>query len=326
MTLKCAVANVPFGGAKGAVACNPKLMSLGELERLTRRYAAEISILIGPESDIPAPDMGTNAQIMAWIMDTYSMHKGFSIPGVVTGKPLEIGGSAGREEATGRGCMFSARLGAKHLGMDLEGSRVVVQGFGKVGSIAAKLLAKEGCRIIAVSDVNGGVYNDKGLDVNRLLVHSRKSGSVVSFKESELISNQELLALDCDILVPAALEGQITGANAPAVKAKMVVEGANGPTTPEADAILYDKGIFLIPDILANSGGVIASYFEWVQDIQSFFWDEDEVNKKLKKIITRSFEEVLGISKKEKVDMRTAAHMVAVRRLASAMAIRGIYP
>ncbi|MEW6034381.1 MAG: Glu/Leu/Phe/Val dehydrogenase [Chloroflexota bacterium] len=326
MTLKAAVVNIPFGGAKGAVACNPKLLSLGELERLTRRYAAEISVLIGPESDIPAPDVGTNPQVMAWIMDTYSMHKGWSVPGVVTGKPVEIGGSLGRAEATGRGCMFSARLAARHLNMDLEGASVVVQGCGNVGSVGARLLVKEGCRVVAISDSCGGVYNEKGLDLAKVLAHKRESGSVVGARDTETISNKDLLALKCDILLPAALEGQITKENADQVRAEMVIEGANGPTTSEADSILYDKGVFLVPDVLANTGGVIVSYFEWVQDTQAFFWEEEEVNRKLKKIVKRSFEEVLKISEEEKVNMRTAAHMVAVQRVAAAMAARGIYP
>ena len=326
MTLKTAVVNIPYGGAKGAVACNPNIMSRGELERLTRRYASEISILIGPESDIPAPDMGTNPQIMAWIMDTYSMHKGYSIPGVVSGKPLEIGGSQGRMEATGRGCVLCAGQAAKHLGMSLSGATVAVQGFGNVGSVTARLLAKEGCRIIAVSDSSGGTYNPKGMDPDKLFLHKCESGSVVGFKGTENVTNTELLELQCDILVPAALEGQIVQSNAPKIKAKMVVEGANGPTTPEADAILYDRGITLVPDVLANTGGVVVSYFEWVQDIQSFFWEEAEVNERLERVMVKSFSEVLELSESEKVNMRIASHMLAVKRVASAMAIRGIYP
>ena len=338
MTLKTAVVNIPYGGAKGAVVCNPELMSQGELERLTRRYASEISILIGPERDIPAPDVGTNPQIMAWIMDTYSMMKGYSVPAVVTGKPIEIGGSKGRLEATGRGCMFSARLAAKHLGMSLKEATVAVQGFGNVGSAAAKCLAKEGCRVVAVSDVYGGVYNPKGLDIDGLLARdasfarvgllarNRETGSVIGSKDAETITNAELLALQCDILVPAAIENQITEANAAQVKARVIVEGANGPTTPEADEILGDNGVFVVPDILANTGGVIVSYFEWVQNIQALFWDEKDVNEQLQKLMANAFAQVLRISQSKKVTMRTAAHMLAVGRIAQAMVLRGIYP
>jgi len=326
MTLKAAVANIPYGGAKGAVICNPKLMSQTELERLTRRYAAEISILIGPENDIPAPDVGTNPQIMAWIMDTYSMTKGYSIPAVVTGKPIEIGGSKGRFEATGRGCVIIANLAARQKGISLEGATVAVQGAGNVGGIAAKLLATKGCRVIAVSDSKGGVYNPKGLDMQGLLDYKKQTGSVAAFNGAETITNAELLALPCDILIPAAIECQVTASNAAQVKARILVEGANGPTTPEADEILYHNGVLVIPDILANTGGVIVSYFEWVQNIESFFWDEEEVNSKLERIMTNAFAEVSEISKAEKTDMRNAAHTLAIRRLVSAMSIRGIYP
>ncbi|MCL0037192.1 Glu/Leu/Phe/Val dehydrogenase [Dehalococcoidia bacterium] len=326
MTLKTAVVDIPYGGAKGGVICDPKTMSPGELERLTRRYASEISILIGPEKDIPAPDVGTNPQIMAWIMDTYSMNKGYSVLGVITGKPLEIGGSKGRFEATGRGCMLSARLAANHLGMDLKGATLAVQGFGNVGGVAAKLLAKEGCRVIAVSDSRGGIYNPKGLDPESVLRHKTETGSVLGFEDSETVTNAELLELQCDILVPAALEDQICKANAPRIKAKLIIEGANGPTTAEADEILCDRGITVIPDTLASAGGVIVSYFEWVQGIQSFFWDEAEVNDKLQHVVANAFAEVLSISQHEKVDMRTAAYMLAIRRIARAMTLRGIYP
>jgi len=326
MTLKTAVVNIPYGGAKGGVICDPKIMSQGELERLTRRYASEISILIGPEKDIPAPDVGTNPQIMAWIMDTYSMNKGYSVLGVVTGKPLEIGGSKGRLEATGCGCLLSARLAANHLGMDIKEATVVVQGFGNVGRAAAKLLAKEGCRIIAVSDSRGGIHNPKGLDTESVLRHKTETGSVLGFKGSETVTNAELLELQCDILVPAALEDAICKANAPNIKAKLIIEGANGPTTAEADEILCDKGVTVIPDVLANAGGVIVSYFEWVQGIQFFFWDEAEVNDKLQHIMVNAFEEVMSISQHEKVDMRTAAYMLAIGRIAKAITLRGIYP
>ena len=326
MTLKTAVVNIPYGGAKGAVICDPKTMSQSELERLTRRYAAEISLLMGPESDIPAPDVGTNAQVMAWIMDTYSMGRGYSVPAVVTGKPLEIGGSKGRFEATGRGCTVSALLSAKHLGMNVRGATVAVQGFGNVGAVSAKLLAREGCSIIAASDSTGGVYNPKGLNLESLAAHKKETGSVVGLKNTEAITNAELLELRCDILVPAALEHQIVEANAPSVKARIIVEGANGPITPEADTILHDRGIFVVPDILANAGGVVVSYLEWVQGLQSFFWDEAEVNDYLQKIMTNAFGEVLQVSETEKVDMRTAAYMIALRRVASAMITRGIFP
>jgi len=326
MTLKTAVANVPYGGAKGAVICNPKVLSQNELEGLTRRYTAEISILIGPQSDIPAPDVGTNPQVMAWIMDTYSMGKGYSMPAVVTGKPIEIGGSKGRFEATGRGCMISALLAVKHLGMNAREATVTVQGFGNVGAAAAKLLAREGCLITAISDSSAGVYNPKGLDVDKLLVYKRETGSVIDFKDAETITNAELLGVQCDILVPAALGDQITEANAASVKARTIIEGANGPISPEADRILCNNGTLVVPDILANTGGVVVSYLEWVQGLQNFFWDEAEVNKYLQKIMTNAFTEVWEISQSEKVDMRTAAYILALRRIATAMCLRGIYP
>jgi len=326
MTLKTAVANLPYGGAKGAVICDPGALSQNELERLTRRYTAEIIILIGPESDIPAPDIGTNPQIMAWIMDTYSMGIGHFSPAVTTGKPLDIGGSKGRFGATGRGCMIIALLTAKHLGINLEEATIAIQGFGNVGASVAKSLATEDCRIIAVSDIKGGVYNSKGIDIDRLLTHTKETGSVIGFKDAETITNAELLGLKCDILIPAAIENQIVDTNASSVKAKIIIEGANGPITPEADRILNDKNIFTVPDILANTGGVVISYLEWVQGLQSFFWDEEEVNSYLKKIMTNAFAEILGISQQEQVDMRTAAYMLALRRLATAMATRGIFP
>jgi len=326
MTLKCAVVGLPYGGAKGAVACNPKVMSQNELERLTRRYTTEISVFISPEGDIPAPDVGTNPQTMAWIMDTYSMVKGYSVLGVVTGKPIELGGSKGRSEATGRGCMLTARLAAKHLGISLEGATVAVAGFGNVGATAAKLLAKEGSRIIAVSDSKGGIYNSKGLDVDSVFRYKKETGAVVGFKDSETLTHAELLELECDILVPAALEGDIRADNAASVKARIIVEGANGPTTTEADRILHDNGRFVVPDILANAGGVIVSYFEWVQGLQSFFWSEDEVNSRLQEIMDNAFQEVLEVSQREKVNMRDAAYMVAIDRLARAITIRGTFP
>jgi len=279
-------------------------MSKNEMERLTRRYASEISIIIGPESDIPAPDVGTNPQIMAWIMDTYSMNRGYSVLGVVTGKPLEIGGSKGRFEATGRGCAICTQLAAKHLGMSLDKATVAIQGFGNVGSTTAELLSEHGSRIIAVSDSSGGIYNAKGLDIKSLLRHKKETGSVVSFKDGDNITNAELLGMTCDILVPAALEGALCAPNAPSVKTKMIVEGANGPTTAEADKILRENGIFIVPDILANAGGVVVSYFEWVQGTQCFFWREEEVNSRLQEIMDNSFHEVLAVSQREKVALR----------------------
>jgi glutamate dehydrogenase (NAD(P)+) len=326
MTLKSAVVNIPYGGAKGAVICNPKTMSQSELERLTRRYASEIAILIGPERDIPAPDVGTNPQIMAWIMDTYSMGKGYSVPAVVTGKPLEIGGSTGRFEATGRGCMVSTLLAAKHLRIDPREATVVVQGCGNVGAVTADILAKEGCRVIAISDSKGGVYNPEGLNLEGVVDHKKETGSVIGSRNTEKVTNAELLELKCDILVVAALERALIRANAPSVRARIIVEGANGPTTPEANKILLDNGIFVVPDILANAGGVIVSYLEWVQGLQSFYWDETEVNKYLGGLMTNAFNKVLHINEDEKVDMRTAAYMVALRRLETAMMTRGIFP
>lgn len=326
MTLKAAVVNIPYGGAKGAVACDPKKLSRDELERLTRRYATEISILIGPEKDIPAPDVGTNAQVMAWIMDTYSMNKGYSVLGVVTGKPLELGGTKGRTEATGRGCTICARLAGKHLGVSLNGATVAIQGFGKVGSTVAKAIAGEGSRVIAVSDIRGGILNPNGLNVEDVSRHVNETGSVIDFKDAENITNQELLGLECDILVPAALEHQIHEGNASSVRAKIIVEGANGPTTTEAAHILREKRVFIIPDILANAGGVVVSYFEWVQGLQSFFWSEDEVNHQLQKVMDNAFHEVLEISQREKVDMGEAAYMLAIKRISDTMEVRGIFP
>ncbi len=326
MTLKTAVADIPYGGAKGAVICDPKTLSQSELERLTRRYAAEITLFIGPETDIPAPDVGTNPQIMAWIMDTFSMGKGYSVPAVTTGKPLDIGGSRGRFEATGRGCMIATLLAAEHVGINAGEATIAVQGFGNVGAVAAKLLAGEGCRLIAISDSKGGVYNPKGLDLELLLAQKKETGSVIGFRNAETITNAELLELGCDILIPAAFEHQLVKANAISVKAKLVIEGANNPITPEADRILGDNGIFVVPDILANTGGVIVSYLEWVQGLQFLFWEEEEVNDYLQRILTKAFAEVLQTSHQEKVDMRTAAYIIALRRLASAMAWRGIFP
>ena len=326
MTWKCAVVGLPFGGAKGGVVCNPKKMSEKELERLTRRYTTEIGILLGPGSDIPAPDVYTNAQTMSWIMDTYSMNAGYSVPAVVTGKPVSIGGSEGRAEATGRGCMITAIEAAKHLGISPGDMKVVVQGFGNVGAIAARLLRDEGCTIIAVSDSRGAIYQENGLDLDALAAHKSETGSVEGFKGSEPITNDELLTLKCDLLIPAALENQITGENADRINAKIIAEGANGPTTPEADKILKEKGVFLVPDVLANAGGVTVSYFEWVQDLQSLFWKESEVNRRLEEIMVSSFAQVMAIAEKHKTDMRTASYVLAVDKVAEATLRRGIYP
>ncbi len=326
MTWKCAVVGIPYGGAKGAVTCDPKNLSLRELEALTRRYATEISIFIGPEKDIPAPDLNTTPQIMAWIMDTYSMHHGYSVPGVVTGKPISVGGTRGRVEATGRGCMLVAREAAKQLGFPLEGAKVVVQGFGKVGSVAAKMLEGQGCKVIAVSDVSGGVYNSNGLDVGQLIKYKEEHPTFWDCKGCDQISNAELLELPCDILVLAAIQGQITSENASRVKAKVIVEGANGPTTPEADKMLEDRGVFVVPDILANAGGVIVSYFEWVQDLQFYFWEEAEVEERLESIMKKSYDQVLAISRDKKVCMRMAAYIQGVSRVAAAHRTRGVYP
>jgi len=326
MTWKCAVVGLPYGGAKGGVVVNPKELSQEELEHLTRRYATEITMLISPESDIPAPDVGTNPQVMAWIMDTYSMHRGYSVPAVVTGKPISIGGSQGRIEATGRGVMIVAREAARHLGMPFQGARVAVQGFGNVGSVAAVLLREQGCRIVAVTDSRGGVHNEKGLDPAELLRHKEQAGTVAGFRGGTPITNEDVLEVPCEILVPSALEGQITERNAGKVKARLIVEGANGPTTPEADAILQDRKVLVVPDILANAGGVTVSYFEWVQDLQSFFWSEEEINERLERIMVRSFREVLAVSQERQVEMRTAALVKAVQRVADALITRGIYP
>src|SRR6059058_3940904 len=326
MTWKCAVVGIPYGGAKGGVVCDPKTMSAQQLETLTRRYTTEIALLIGPERDIPAPDVNTNAHTMAWIMDTYSMHHGYTALAVVTGKPLSIGGSEGRNEATARGAVYTIIEASKHLGMDLEGARVVVQGYGNAGSFSAKLMAELGATIVGVSDTSGGITSTKGIDPNRVDAYKRETGAVTGFPGSERISNAQLLELDCDILIPAAIENQIGEHNAPRIKAKVVAEAANGPTSPEADRILHDKGVFLIPDILCNAGGVTVSYFEWVQDLQNLFWREATINARLKEVMVKSFNDVLEMSKKHKVDMRTAAYMVAVGRVAEATQTRGIYP
>ena len=327
MTWKCAVVNLPYGGAKGGVIVDPRSLSERELERLTRRYASEISIIIGPDRDIPAPDMGTDARIMAWIMDTYSMQQGHSVPGVVTGKPVEIGGSLGRVEATGRGVVYIIQEACKLLSMPLEGATVAIQGFGNVGSVTARLIAQAGAKVVAVSDSHGGVYSEAGLDVESLYEY-RQAGGVLGLHplKHDDITNAELLEVPVDILVPSALEGQITKDNAPRIRARMVVEGANGPTTPGADAILRERGIYMVPDILANAGGVAASYFEWVQDLQSFFWEESEVNQRLHRIMTQAFKEVSMVAEERKLYMRDAAYVVALKRVVDAIKLRGIYP
>ncbi len=326
MTWKSAVVNIPYGGAKGGVKCNPKEMSKGELERMTRRYTYEIAPLIGPEKDIPAPDVYTNAETMAWIMDTYSMLHGYCIPGVVTGKPIEVGGSLGRREATAQGCVYTIQEAAKHLGLDLEKCTVAVQGFGNAGYNAAQIIHRLGAKVIAVSDSKGAIYNAEGLIPARVLKHKEESGSVAGYKDADEITNEELLEMECDVLIPAALENQITKENAHKVRAKIVAEAANGPTTPSADDILYENGVFTIPDILCNAGGVTVSYFEWVQNIQALFWTLDEVNDQLGRIMRRSFWDVVSITKKKKVHMRTAAWMLGVGRVAEATRLRGIYP
>jgi glutamate dehydrogenase (NAD(P)+) len=326
MTWKCALVQLPYGGAKGGVVCEPRGLSQRELERLTRRYTTEISMLLGPESDIPAPDVGTNAQVMSWIMDTYSMHRGYTVPAVVTGKPIAIGGSQGRVEATGRGCTLMAREAARHLGFSISDARAVVQGFGNVGSIAAALMREAGAKVVGVSDVNVGLYNEKGLDIADVLEYRNRAGTLVGYPNAEAITNAQLLELPCEILIPAALDSQISEANAARIRARVVVEGANGPTTTEGDRILREAGVFLVPDILANAGGVIVSYFEWVQDQQSFFWTESEVNQKLEQILTLCFREVLAFAEKHDTDLRAAALMLGVSRVAEATRIRGIYP
>ena len=327
MTWKCAVANLPYGGAKGSVKVNTKLLSKRELEKLTRRYATEINIVIGERGDIPAPDIGTNPQTMAWIMDTISMQAGYTMPGVVTGKPIEMGGSQGRVEATGRGVVVSAVEACKKLGMRMDGAKVVVQGFGNVGSVAAMLAEREGAIVVGVSDARGGIYNEKGLPVSELYhKYSGMDGGILNYKDAQQVSNDDLLELPCDILMPCAIAAQITGENAPKIKAKLIVEGANGPTTPDADVILSDKGILVVPDILANAGGVIVSYFEWVQDLQNFFWEEDEVNQKLDRHMRNSFSQVWDTRERFKTDMRMAAMIIGVKRVADATVMRGIFP
>jgi glutamate dehydrogenase (NAD(P)+) len=326
MTWKCALMDIPFGGAKGGVVCNPKKMSLREIERMTRRLTSELMIILGPDKDIPAPDVNTNAQTMAWILDTYSVNVGHSVPSVVTGKPVSVGGSRGREEATGRGCVCTMREALAHLGMPMAGARVAVQGFGNVGRATVRLAHQAGARVVAVSDEWGGVYHPQGLDVVALIRHDQEAGRVGGFVHAEPLTNAELLELDCEVLIPAALGHQLTAANAGRVRARMVVEGANGPTTPAADRILEERGILLLPDILANAGGVTVSYFEWVQGLMEYFWTEEEVNERLERLMRQAFADVLRVSLREKVSMRLAAYMLAVSRVAEATRIRGKYP
>ncbi len=326
MTWKCAVVGIPFGGGKGGVVVDPKKLSSKELEALTRRFATEIEVLIGPERDIPAPDVNTNAQVMAWMMDTYSMHAGHTVPGVVTGKPISLGGSEGRNEATARGTVFCIVHAARELGLDLSDTTIAIQGFGNAGSIAARLISEEGATVVAVSDSTGGIHNPEGLDIARVVAWKKEHGTVQGFPGATDVSNSAVLEVNCDILIPAALENQITSRNAARIRARVVAEAANGPTTPDADQELYRRGVFMIPDILCNAGGVTVSYFEWVQDLNRDHWSEEVVNEKLREIMTRAFAETLAMAKREECDMRTAAYLLAVQRVADATSIRGLYP
>jgi len=326
MTWKCAVVGIPYGGAKGGVTCNPKEMSATELERLTRRFASEISIIMGPDTDIPAPDVYTTPQTMAWIMDTYSMNHGYTVPSVITGKPIPIGGSLGRNEATARGTVITIREACKKIGLELKGATVAVQGYGNAGSIAAYLIHDLGAKIVAVSDSKGGVVNWDGFDPREAIKHKAETGTVVGFPGSEPITNEELLELEVDILIPAALENVITSANAPNIKAKISGEAANGPNTPEADRIMHENGVLFIPDILANAGGVTVSYFEWVQGLNRLFWSEEEVNNRLEKIMVDAFESVYAISQEKNINMRVAAYILAMGRVVEAIQLRGFYP
>src|SRR5512134_795882 len=325
MTWKCAVVNIPFGGSKGGVVCDPANLSNAELERITRRYTAAIIETLGPDSDVPAPDVNTNERVMAWVMDTYSMHKRHTVTAVVTGKPVAMGGSLGRREATGRGCLIVTRQALARLGRTVAGARVAVQGFGNVGSIAAELMAQEGAKIIAVSDKTGGLHDARGLDISDVIAYAREHRQLAGYPRAEAIGNDELLTIDCDVLVPAAMENVITSKNAPGIRAKIICEGANGPTTAAADEILEQKGIFVIPDILANAGGVTVSYFEWVQDRGGYFWDEETVNGRLGRIMTKSFDEVATMAKRHEVSMRLAAYMLSIERVAAVHRLRGLY-
>ncbi len=326
MSWKCALIGLPFGGAKGGVRIDPKTLSRTELQRVTRRYTMEIIEMIGPDRDIPAPDLGTDEQTMAWIMDTYSAQKGYAVPGVVTGKPIEIGGSLGRREATGRGVVTCVREACRELGLPLEGARVAIQGYGNVGANAARIVGAAGARVVAVSDVSGGIHDPHGLDLAKVDAWVREQRTLAGFPGAEALSNAELLAVDCDVLIPAALQNQITASNAHSVRAKLVVEGANGPTSLEADAILRERGVFVVPDILANAGGVTVSYFEWVQDAQQFFWSEEEVNQRLVTIMAKAFGEVLRVAKERKTDLRMASLMRGISRITEAKRRRGVFP
>jgi glutamate dehydrogenase (NAD(P)+) len=326
MTWKCAVVGIPYGGGKGGVIVDPKQLSQKELEGLTRRFFTEIEVLVGPEKDIPAPDVNTNAQIMAWMMDTYSMHAGHTVPGVVTGKPISLGGSEGRNEATARGTVFCIVEAARHRGLVLDKARVAIQGFGNAGSIAARLIAAEGATVVAVSDSTGGIHAPDGLDIGKVVQWKQEHGTVQGFPGATDVTNAEILEIDCEILIPAALENQITARNAGNIKAGLIAEAANGPTTPEADEILFKAGKFMIPDILCNAGGVTVSYFEWVQDLNRDHWSEAVVNEKLREIMVRAFSEVLAVARREQCNMRTAAYLLAVKRVADAMELRGLYP
>jgi glutamate dehydrogenase (NAD(P)+) len=326
MTWKCAVVGIPFGGGKGGVIVDPKKLSTKEVEALSRRFFTEIEVLVGPEKDIPAPDVNTNAQVMAWFMDTFSMHAGYTVPGVVTGKPISLGGSEGRNEATARGTVFCVVEAARHLGIELPKAKVAIQGFGNAGSIAAQLIAAEKATVVAVSDSTGGIHNPDGLEVNKVIAWKQEHGTVQGFPGAKDVSNAEVLEVPCDILIPAALENQITAENADNIKARLVAEAANGPTTPEADEILWKKSVFMIPDILCNAGGVTVSYFEWVQDLNRDHWSEVEVNEKLKGIMVKAFQETLAIARREQCYMRTAAYLLAVQRVADATQMRGLYP
>jgi glutamate dehydrogenase (NAD(P)+) len=326
MTWKCAVVGIPYGGGKGGVIVDPKQLSMRELEALSRRFFTEIEVLVGPERDIPAPDVNTTPQIMAWFMDTYSMHAGYTVPGVVTGKPISLGGSEGRNEATARGTVYCVVEAARHLGIELKKAKVSVQGFGNAGSIAAQLMVAEGATVVAVSDSTGGIHNPNGLDIAKVINWKKEHGTVQGFPGSKDVSNAQVLEVECDILIPAALENQITERNAGNIKARLIAEAANGPTTPEADRILWKNSKFMIPDILCNAGGVTVSYFEWVQDLNRDHWSEQVVNEKLKEIMVKAFTETLAIARREQIDMRTAAYMLAVQRVADAMTMRGLYP
>ena len=326
MSIKNAAVNVPYGGAKGGVRVDPKTLSLGELERMTRRYTSEIGIIIGPTKDIPAPDVNTNEQIMAWMMDTYSMNEGATATGVVTGKPVDLGGSLGRRDATGRGVYTVGVEAARHIGMDISTARIAVQGFGNVGGVAGRLFAEAGARVVAVQDHSGTVFRAAGLDVPALLAHVAQVGSVAGFTPAEIITNEQFWEVDCDILIPAALEQQITEANAPKIKARMIIEAANGPTTPAADDILHQRNVLVLPDVIANAGGVTVSYFEWVQDFSSYFWSEDEINARLVRIMKEAFAGVWQVAQDNQVSLRTATFIVACKRILHARELRGLYP